>query len=78
MFTVKAETTHAILGACPSVQEQFIIWDTREISFWVNQDLDVLEGGGAVILLGFEGFVCSWFFESFCLFLFVCFLRLVS
>lgn len=77
----KSRDTHAILvGVCPSVQEQFIAWDTREISFWVNQDLEILEGGDAVVLLGFGGFVCLFLvflvFFAFCLVLF--FLRLVS
>lgn len=69
----KSRDTHAILvGICPSVQEQFIVWDTREISFWVNQDLEVLKGGDAVVLLEFGGFVYLFLvflvFFTFCLF----------
>lgn len=69
----KSRDTHAILaGVCPSVQEQFIMWDTTQISFWVNQDLEVLEGGDGVVLLGYGGFVCLFLvFFSLFYFLFV-------
>lgn len=61
----------SLLASAP-VYKNSSLWDTREISFWVNQDLEVLKGGDAVVLLGFGGFVCLFLvflvFFTFCLF----------